>query len=249
MRVILIFDPEGDMAAAALDVKAGSALEPLHGVAHFVEHMLFQGTEKYPDESEYMEFLSKNGGSDNAFTSMTDTNFHFAVSNGAFEEALDRLSQFFISPKFSEASTDREANAVDSEYKMSLQNDGWHTENLFRTLAAKDSRMNAFSCGSLETLSVPGIRDALLEFHETWYSANIMCLTVTSNHSLDDMEGWVRSKFGEVINKNVVLPSLVEPKPYPTEQLGKLVRYVPVQDEDTLMINWYLPYYGDNIAA
>lgn len=122
MRALIIHDPEGDKAAAALDVKVGCALDPkpLYGTAHFLEHMLFQGTEKYPSESEYSEFMSKNGGMNNAFTALTDTNFHFECSNEAFEEGLDRMAQFFISPKFSEDSTEREANAVDSEFKMSL---------------------------------------------------------------------------------------------------------------------------------
>ena len=94
IRVIYIHDPQADMAACALDVEVGAALDPspLFGTAHFLEHMLFQGTEKYPIENEYGEFISKNGGSNNAFTSLTDTNFHFSISNEAFEECLDRLA-------------------------------------------------------------------------------------------------------------------------------------------------------------
>ena len=78
--------------------------------------MLFQGNEKYPDENEYMTYMANNAGTNNAYTSNTDTNFFFSVSNEAFEGGLDRLAQFFISPNFSEDSTAREVNAVDSEY-------------------------------------------------------------------------------------------------------------------------------------
>jgi len=55
MRCLLISDPEADKSAASLEVKVGSALDPppLYGTAHFLEHMLFQGTEKYPVENEY----------------------------------------------------------------------------------------------------------------------------------------------------------------------------------------------------
>ncbi len=38
------------------------------GLAHFLEHMLFLGTEKYPDQAEYKEYLGKNSGSSNAYT-------------------------------------------------------------------------------------------------------------------------------------------------------------------------------------
>lgn len=79
IRAILIHDPQTDKSAASIGIKVGGALDPRNysGVAHFLEHMLFQGTEKYPKESEYMEFMAKNGGYNNAFTSTQDTNFHF----------------------------------------------------------------------------------------------------------------------------------------------------------------------------
>ena len=70
--------------------------------------------------------MSDHGGHCNAFTSLTETNYHFKVSNDALEEGLDRMAQFFISPSFSAESADKEVNAVDSEYNMSLQNPGWH---------------------------------------------------------------------------------------------------------------------------
>ena len=115
--------------------------------------MLFQGTEKYPKENEYMEFMSNNGGYNNAYTSLQNTNYHFECSNKAFKEGFDRLCQFFISPMFSKDSTSREVNAVDSEYKMALQHDAWHKCNLHCSLANKDSHFKKFMCGNKETLN------------------------------------------------------------------------------------------------
>lgn len=46
-------------------------------MAHFLEHMLFLGTEKYPDESEYKKYLQKNAGNSNAYTAALETNFYF----------------------------------------------------------------------------------------------------------------------------------------------------------------------------
>ena len=122
LRVVLIHDPEADKSACALDVNVGCSLDPkpYYGTAHFLEHMLFQGTEKYPRENEYIEFMANNGGANNAFTSLVNTNYHFDCSNDAFEEGLDRIAQFFICPNFSENSSEREVKAVDSEYNMSL---------------------------------------------------------------------------------------------------------------------------------
>ena len=94
LRCILIQDDEADKSCAALDVHVGCTLDkkPLYGTAHFLEHMLFMGTEKYPSENEYGEFITNNGGYNNAYTSLTDTNYHFECSNEAYGEALDRFA-------------------------------------------------------------------------------------------------------------------------------------------------------------
>jgi secreted Zn-dependent insulinase-like peptidase len=94
MKVMLISDPDAEMSAASLNVDIGAALDtaPYYGTAHFLEHMLFQGTEKYPEYDAYKRYLADNSGSSNAFTTMANTNYHFEVSNDAFEGALDRFS-------------------------------------------------------------------------------------------------------------------------------------------------------------
>ncbi|KAK6052644.1 peptidase, M16 family, partial [Cooperia oncophora] len=55
LRVLLVSDPTTDKSAAAMDVNVGSLMDPweLQGLAHFCEHMLFLGTDKYPKENEY----------------------------------------------------------------------------------------------------------------------------------------------------------------------------------------------------
>jgi insulysin len=127
MRCLLIQDDEADKSAAALNVHVGCALDPkeFYGTAHFLEHMLFMGTAKYPDENEYSEYIKNNGGYNNAFTSLTETNYHFEVSNDGFERALDMFAQFFIAPLLGDSQAEREMKAVDSEFNMSQQSDAW----------------------------------------------------------------------------------------------------------------------------
>ena len=188
LRCLLISDDEADMSCAALNVHVGCSLDPkpLYGTAHFLEHMLFMGTEKYPRENEYSEYIAKNGGAyKNAFTTLTDTNFHFMISNEAFEGALDRFAQFFLCPLLGDSQTEREMNAVDSEYKMTLQSDVWRRYGLLMNVAHEDSQLYRFGTGNLETLKQDGIRESLLEFHRQWYSSNIMSLVLIGKHSLE----------------------------------------------------------------
>ena len=205
MRVLLISDMEADLAGAAMNVHAGAALDPkgIPGVAHYLEHMLFMGTDKYPGENEYTEFIKNNGGYDNAFTSQEDTNYYFSISNEAFEEALDRLSQFFICPNFSESAGQREMNAVDSEYNMSLQSDARHAFILTKALSNKEGPYYGFQSGNLKSLDIPGIRDALLGHHKKWYSSNIMDLCIYGRFSIEQLEKWVVEKFSPVKNLDV----------------------------------------------
>ena len=140
LKALLIHDPEADKAAAALDVNIGSFQDPEHlpGLAHFCEHLLFMGNKKYPDENEYASFLSKHGGSSNAYTGSQNTNYYFHLNHEHLYPALDRFSGFFSCPLFNQHSTDKEINAVDSENKKNLQNDIWRMYQLDQSLTNWD---------------------------------------------------------------------------------------------------------------
>ncbi|CAI7864990.1 unnamed protein product [Closterium sp. NIES-53] len=92
LTVLLISDPETDKAAAAMDVGVGSLSDPddAPGLAHFLEHMLFYASEKYPIEDSYSDFLNKHSGRSNAYTAAENTNYQFDVAAEFLDEALDR---------------------------------------------------------------------------------------------------------------------------------------------------------------
>ena len=125
LKILLVSDPSTDKSAAALDVHIGHLSDPpdLPGLAHFCEHMLFLGSERFPEEQEYRRFLSQNGGASNASTGSEHTNFYFDIAPESLVGALDRFSQFFLAPLFTESATDREMNAVNSEHEKNVPND------------------------------------------------------------------------------------------------------------------------------
>lgn len=86
LRCLLVSDQDVEKSAACLHVGVGSLYDPLHvnGLAHFLEHMLFLGTEKYPEENAYSKFVQSNGGTKNAATSEDYTYYYFDVKNEAF---------------------------------------------------------------------------------------------------------------------------------------------------------------------
>ena len=100
----------GKKAACALCVGVGSLCDPpqLDGLAHFTEHMVFMGTERYPDENEWAAFLAKRGGEDNGETDAETTLFYFDVHPSYLRAALERFGQFFAAPLFNFNSAQRE---------------------------------------------------------------------------------------------------------------------------------------------
>ena len=95
LKVLVISDPDTDKAAAALDVHVGSNANPegRQGLAHFLEHMLFLGTEKYPEAGGYQKFISEHGGTHNAYTDFEHTNYFFDVDKDFLAPTLDRFAQ------------------------------------------------------------------------------------------------------------------------------------------------------------
>ncbi|XQF94422.1 insulinase family protein (plasmid) [Pseudoalteromonas espejiana] len=115
--VILVSDPSAEKSAASLSVGVGLLHDPMmqQGMAHYLEHMLFLGTERYPDTKGYSDFMTKNGGVNNAYTWLDITNYMFKINNDAFDEGLDRFADFFKAPKLYPEYTDKEKSAVNTE--------------------------------------------------------------------------------------------------------------------------------------
>ena len=155
LQVLLISDPDTPKAAASLDVMVGSGDNPpgRGGLAHFLEHMLFLGTDKYPDAAEYERYITEHGGSRNAYTSFEHTNYFFDVNAPFLPEALDRFAQFFISPRFDAQYVDREKNAVEAEYQMGLKSDPRRGLDVLQEVMNQDHPFSQFSVGSLDTLA------------------------------------------------------------------------------------------------
>ena len=203
LQVLLISDPDTDKAAAALDVHVGSGDDPddRQGLAHFLEHMLFLGTEKYPEAGEYQGFINTHGGSNNAYTDFDHTNYFFDVDKDSLEPVLDRFAQFFVAPLFSEQYVEREKHAVDSEYRLKLKNDGWRRVRALKQVVNPEHPFAKFTVGSLDTLSdrdSDPVRADLLNFYEAHYSAERMALVILGKEPLDQLRQWAKEKFAVV---------------------------------------------------
>ncbi|CAF0762387.1 unnamed protein product [Adineta steineri] len=252
MLVVLISHPNIDKAAAALGVSIGKLADPrdVPGVAHFLEHMLFMGSSKYPGENEYSKLIERNGGRSNAFTTDDHTNYYFDINPSLLPEALDALAQFFILPLFSVSSIDREIEAVNSEYEGKLSDDVRRVCQLAKSTSDPQHPYSRFGSGNSESLRTTpkqrgiDIRQVLLDFYKAEYSSNRMSLAILGNQSLDELQSFVMKSFNDIPNKKL------ERVKYPADPYGESTRkticyVVPVEERRHLRIHWVISDHKD----
>lgn len=245
IRVLLIHDNSAQKSAAALAVNVGHFDDPAdrEGLAHYLEHMLFLGTEKYPKVGEFQSYINQHGGSNNAWTGTEHTCFFFDVSPNAFESGLDRFSQFFTAPLFNPEALDKERQAVESEYKLKLNDDSRRLYQVHKELVNQAHPFSKFSVGNLETLGDrdgKSIRDEIVAFHFEQYSADLMTLAVTGPQDLDQLEAWCIEKFAAIPNHHLRHKQITEPycKEHST---GIFVNIEPVKEIRKLILTFPMP--------
>jgi insulysin len=204
---MLVQDHDTTQAAACLWIASGNLNDPpeAQGLAHFCEHMLFLGTEKYPEEYTYSSFIQTHGGSKNAATGENYTYYYFSIQNEFFNRALDIFSEFFKHPLFTQTATEREMNAVDNEFKKNLSNEARQGGQLLNMLSVDGSPVNHFGTGNLNTLNKPNIRELLLDYYERNYSANLMSVCLVGNYPLDELEHMANAQFSQIADKGLTL--------------------------------------------
>lgn len=245
IRVLLIHDSSAQKSAAALAVNVGHFDDPQdrEGLAHYLEHMLFLGTEKYPKVGEFQSYINQHGGSNNAWTGTEHTCFFFDVTPNAFESGLDRFSQFFTAPLFNSEALDKERQAVESEYKLKLKDDSRRLYQVHKELVNPEHPFSKFSVGNIETLGDrdgQSIRDEIVAFHFEQYSADLMTLAITGPQQLDQLESWCIEKFTAIPNHHLIDKQIEVP--YCDEHsTGIMVNVEPVKEIRKLIMTFPMP--------
>ncbi|MBY3787222.1 insulinase family protein [Photobacterium carnosum] len=245
LRVLLVHDAEAPRSAAALSVEIGHFDDPMdrQGMAHFLEHMLFLGTEKYPRVGEFQTFINRNGGSNNAWTGTENTTFFFEISPHNFEEGLDRFGQFFTAPLFNEDAVDKERQAVDSEYKLKIKDDVRRLYQVQKETINQAHPFAKFSVGDLTTLddrNGQSVRDDLLAFYHQHYSADVMGLVLLGPQSLDQLEQYTQDFFSKI--PNATTKKVAIDMPFITEnECQKFIQIEPIKELRKLTLSFVMP--------
>ncbi|XP_018344745.1 PREDICTED: nardilysin-like isoform X2 [Trachymyrmex septentrionalis] len=237
-------------AACGLCVGVGSFSDPpeVQGMAHFLEHMVFMGSEKYPQENDFDAFISKRGGFTNASTDCEHTTFYFDIQEKHLSSALDRFAQFFIKPLMKKDAITREREAVESEFQLALPCDENRKEQLFSSFARNDHPANKFIWGNLITLRDNVQDDKLYEelhkFRKRHYSAHRMKLAVQARLPLDTLEKYVIMYFADIPSNGLPPDDFTAFKDgvtFDTPAFRKMYKVKPFKDVSQLELTWAMP--------
>lgn len=204
LRVLLCSGPDISIAGAAVAVDAGHYDDPPSrpGLAHYVEHLLFLGSEKYPDDSEFIRTVTANGGDFAGETNSDHTVFAFATPRDAFESSLDRMAQFFIAPQFDLSAAERELTAIENEFERHRDDDKARRQFVSLELYDPASPASRFPIGNRATLAGT-TRDEVVAFYQSRYSADRMAVVLYGPQSLDRLEALARAGFSAVPRRTV----------------------------------------------
>lgn len=238
LKVFLEENTKIQISCVMIVVKIGYTVDKFNGMAHFLEHMLFNGTEKYPEEKFFSEFITKNGGHTNAFTTHNHTCYYYTIDSDFLEESLQIFSQFFICPLFKKDTVSREREAVNSEHEKNINDDDWRFQNVLKNACNPDNPYKNFSTGSNSTLDIKNIDEEIRSMFNLYYSSDLMTLFVITNKKIDTVKTTIETKFNKITIKN---KTGIPKNNLKLLESPKSIYVVPVADISKISFHWEIP--------
>lgn len=204
LRVTLRHAPDLKRCAAALRVAAGSHDVPLAwpGLAHFLEHLLFLGTERFPAGQGLMAYVQSHGGQVNARTGERTTDYFFELPPQAFAGGLERLSDMLAHPRMNPDDQQREREVLQAEFVAWSQDAKAQQQFALFNGLAEAHPLRGFHAGNRDSLPLqqPEFQQALQDFYQRFYQTGQMTLSLAGPQSLVELKAMAEA-FGSVIAK------------------------------------------------
>ncbi|KAI5970932.1 AXL1 [Candida margitis] len=212
LKTLLISDPKCNATAAAVCVGAGSHSDPdeLPGLAHFCEHMLFMGTEEFPNPNDFWSKMTSMGGNANAYTMGDYTCIYFEVlmtdtlvgEEWGLNYLMKNFSSFFRSPLFLMNSMNMEVKSVDDEHQGNIVNDEKILYHGLRLLSSETHPFHRFATGNKNILNSKRTRKEMIKHYEHNFVSENMVLVLKGPLSLNQLQKLAVSNFANIPPSN-----------------------------------------------
>jgi zinc protease len=243
MKVLVVpYDSPGTVAYYSV-VRTGSRdeVEAGHsGFAHFFEHMMFRGTEKYP-EARYTDTLQRLGADPNAYTADDQTVFYFTGSASELATMMDLESDRFRNLKYSEEAFRTESLAVLGEYNKNASNPLESMNEKLRDLAFKKHTYKHTTIGFLQDIkAMPGYYQYSVEFLHRFYRPENVSLVVVGDVQPEKVFALAKQCYGDW--KRGYQAPAVQPEP-PQQEARSASLDWPNATRPYLMIGYHMPAF------
>lgn len=190
LNIVLVENHSVPMIAANIVIHAGSRDESWHawGAAHFLEHLLFNGTRNRTQEQIYDEF-DRLGAYRNAHTGSNFTDFMLLTEAGKFQAGLPILADMVFNSTLPVHKFEKERGIVMEEIAKSLTESD-NPGRLFKEALFGQTPLAREVLGTVESIARLE-RDSVLAFYRAWYAPNNALLFVTGDFSADTMTAWL----------------------------------------------------------
>ncbi len=245
LKVVSVdYDSPGIVAFYTV-VRAGSRNEVesgFSGYAHFFEHMMFRGTEKYPTDA-YNAVIKRIGADSNAFTTNDWTTYHIVASSDALETIVDVESDRFRNLRYSEEAFRTEAGAILGEYNLNFSNPVSLLREKLNDLAFTAHPYKHTTIGLLADIQdMPNHYDYSVQFYDRYYRPENCLVVVVGDFDQGALErlaeqyygGWERGDF---------VPEIPQ-EPVQTEERSARITW-PNPTLPFLMIGYHAPAFSD----
>ncbi|KQT16529.1 peptidase M16 [Chryseobacterium sp. Leaf404] len=190
-----------------LAINAGSILEDENqrGLAHFMEHMNFNGTKNFPD-NKLVDFLQsigvKFGQHLNAYTSFDETVYMLPVpldKPGNLDSGLKVMEDWAFNATLTDEQINKERGVVLEELRLGLGADKRMSDKYLPKMLYKSQYANRLPIGTKEVLQnfKP---DVIRQFHKDWYRPDLMAIVVVGDINVDEVEKKIKDNFGKYKN-------------------------------------------------
>ncbi len=238
-------------AELRLAVNAGSILEDEDqlGLAHFVEHMAFNGTENF-EKSELVDYLESVGtrfGPDlNAYTSFDETVYMLQVrtdSTELFDKGMLIIKDWASAVTFDNEEIDKERGVVESEWRTRLSPDQRMQNEYFPVMYNNSLYAQRLPIGDPDIINNASY-ETVKRFYNDWYRPDLMAIVVVGDIDVAKVEGQIKEMFGAIPSKTNPRERKTFNVPMHDETLVKIV-----DDEEASFTRINLMYKHDRIET
>jgi len=213
------------------------------GFAHFFEHMMFRGTEKYSAHA-YNDAVKKLGSDANAFTDDDWTAYHLVASSSALETIMDIESDRFKNLKYAEEDFKTEAGAIMGEYNKSYSNPMLSMFEKLQDAAFTTHTYKHTTIGFLDDIKdMPNQYNYSLQFFDRWYRPDNCFLVVVGDFDQTKLVDLTKKYYGDWKRGTAKRPEVPQEPPQTAEKVISMTWKTPTLP--MLAIGYHVPAFND----